>query len=226
MTDFPLLIAIDGTAGAGKGTLARALAAHYHLAHLDTGLLYRALGWAVLAQHEDPSNSEAAIRVAHSLGTLDLNNPNLRDEEVGLAASHVAAIPEVRTLLLDYQHEFAAHPPKGMHGCVMDGRDIGRVVLPHAQCKIYVSASPEVRAQRRCKELQEKGIPCIYDTILADIKDRDARDQTRKVSPLCPTEDAFVLDTSSLTIEEVIQKACAFVDAKMQERSASLVQTV
>jgi cytidylate kinase len=210
----PLLIAIDGTAGAGKGTLACRLAQIYNLAHLDTGLLYRALGLAVLQKNLDPSDPQSAIQVAKSLGTLDLQNPALRNEEVGTAASHVAAIPEVRAMLLDFQHQFAKHPPQGKQGCVMDGRDIGRVVLPEAQCKIYVIASPEVRAERRWKELREKGIDSIYDYILADIKDRDVRDQTRKTSPLCPAEGAFVLDTSHMSIEDVVKKACEYVNAK------------
>ncbi len=211
----PLLIAIDGTAGAGKGTLARALARRYHLAHLDTGCLYRALGLAVLNQNLDPTDEQSVVDLARSLlSTLDLKNPALREEAVGVAASHVAAIPEVRALLFAFQRNFAQHPPEGMQGCVMDGRDIGRVVMPEALCKIYVTASPEVRATRRCKELHEKGIYSIYDDILKDIRERDERDQTRKVSPLIPAEDAFVLDTSQMTIEDVIHKACAYIDAK------------
>ena len=213
----PLLITIDGTAGAGKGTLARCLAHLYHLAHLDTGLLYRALGLAVLQRNLDPSDPKAAIEVAHSLGSFDFQNPILRDEAVGIAASHVAAFPELRALLLDFQRNFAKHPPSGTQGCVMDGRDIGRVVLPEAICKIYVTASPEVRAERRLKELHQKGINSIYDDILKDIRGRDERDQTRKISPLFPAEDAFIMDTSHMTINEVVSKACDYINSKYGE---------
>ena len=209
-----LLIAIDGTAGAGKGTLARALARQYHLAHLDTGCLYRALGLAVLENNIDPTDAKAVIEIAKSLHNPDLENPTLRDETVGIAASYVGAIPEVRKTLLNFQRDFAKHPSAGVQGCVMDGRDIGRVVLPEALCKIYVTASPEVRAERRCKELHEKGIDSIYNTILNDIRARDERDQTRKTSPLYPADDAFIIDTSRMTIEEVIDKACAYIDSK------------
>jgi Cytidylate kinase len=133
---------------------------------------------------------------------------------VGVAASYVGPVPEVRQVLLAFQRNFAAHPPADKQGVVVDGRDIGRVVLSEAPCKIFVIASPEVRAERRLKELQEKGINCTYDSILADIKARDERDETRKASPLKPAEDAYILDTSFLNREECAEKACQYVDSK------------
>lgn len=210
----PLLIAIDGTAGAGKGTLARRVAQFYNLAHLDTGLLYRALGQALLERNMDPSDPSLALGIAHSLESLDLTHPALRDEEVGIAASHVATFSEVRKRLLAYQKSFARQIPEGKKGCVMDGRDIGRVVFPEALCKIYVTATSEVRAHRRFKELQEKGISSIYEHLLKDIEARDERDRTRKTSPLYPAEDAFILETSHITIEEVFHQACGYVNSK------------
>lgn len=217
-------IAIDGPAGAGKGTLARHLAHIYHLAHLDTGLLYRAAAFKMREEKADLQDRERAIKVAQSLQEIDLKNSALRDEAVGNAASVIALFPEVRTLLLNFQREFAKKRVPGSQGVVLDGRDIGLTVLPEASCKIYVTASPEVRAERRLKELHKKGIDGIYDAILEDIKERDARDQTREVSPLRPAEDAFLIDTSELEIHDVVEKACFFVDSKYceaQKRSPS-----
>jgi len=208
-----IIIAIDGPAGAGKGTLARHLAHIYQLNHLDTGLLYRAVALKMVEGGEDIADKEAAVRTALSLKTTDLKNPSLRDEAIGNAASHIAIFPEVRTILLEFQRKFAKKPSSGKQGVVLDGRDIGRVVLPKASCKIFVTASPRVRAERRLKELHQKGIDSIYEAVLEDIKTRDERDRMRKVSPLHPAEDAFILDTSGLGIDEVIKKACLFVDS-------------
>jgi cytidylate kinase len=212
-----MMIAIDGPAGAGKGTLARHLASIYDLAHLDTGLLYRAVGLKMLTGGEDLENRQAAVKLALSLKPEDLRNPALRDEAVGNAASHIAPFGEVREILLTFQRSFAKNPPPGKQGVVLDGRDIALVVLPEAKCKIYVTASPRVRAQRRIDELRQKGIESAHGTILEDIERRDERDQTREASPLRPAEDAFILDTSEIKIEEVVKKACIYVDSKYPE---------
>ena len=209
-----MMIAIDGPAGAGKGTLANHLAHIYHLSHLDTGLLYRAVALKMVEGGEDFADKKAAIKAALSLQATDLKNSSLRDETIGSMASEIASIPEIRTILLNLQRDFAKTPSRGKQGVVLDGRDIGLVVLPEALCKIYVTASPEVRAKRRLKELHQMGIDSIYEATLEDIKVRDARDKMRKVSPLRPAEDAFILDTSELGIDDVIEKACFFVDSK------------
>ncbi len=209
-----ITITIDGPAGAGKGTLARHLAQIYHLDHLDTGLLYRAVALKMLEENEDLTDEKAAIKIASSLRMDTLKNPALRDEAVGDAASQIATFPEVRKVLLTFQRDFANTPSKEKKGVVLDGRDIGLVILPEAFCKIYVTASPEVRARRRLKELHQKEINSIYEVVLEDIKVRDARDQTREVSPLQPARGAFILDTSELNIGEVVEKACFFVDSK------------
>ncbi|MBS0271055.1 MAG: (d)CMP kinase [Proteobacteria bacterium] len=208
-----MLIAIDGPAGAGKGTLAHYLAQIYYLDCLDTGLLYRAIAFKMKKKGKKSVDKEEAIEEASRLQADDLRNPSLRDEEIGKLASEVAIFPEVRALLLGFQQNFAKHPSPGMQGVVLDGRDIGLVVLPEAPCKIYVTASPEVRAMRRLKELHQKGINSIYEVILEDIKVRDARDWNRDVSPLRPAKGAFILDTSELEIDNVVEKACLFVDS-------------
>ncbi|HOV04031.1 MAG TPA: (d)CMP kinase [Hyphomicrobiales bacterium] len=204
-----MIIAIDGPAASGKGTLARRLAAHYGLNHLDTGLLYRAVGRAMLDKGLDPANAEAATAAAEALDLAGLgSDPRLREEAAGEAASVVAAIPSVRAALLEQQRRFAATAP----GAVLDGRDIGTVVCPNADVKLFVSASPEERARRRTDELAGKGEPADYGTILADIRQRDERDMKRSVAPLAPASDAFYLDTSMLGIEEVFARARAHVD--------------
>lgn len=209
-----MIITIDGPAGAGKGTLASHLANIYHLRHLDTGLLYRAVAFRMLQAGIKATQRQEAFKVASSLKLEDLNNPSLRDESVGNLASEISVYPEVRESLLKFQQDFAKEASSNTRGAILDGRDIGLVVLPEAPCKIFVTASPEVRAKRRLKELHEKGIDSIYETILEDIKMRDARDRNREVSPLRPANDAFILDTSELGINEVIEKACLFVDSK------------
>ncbi len=214
-----MMIAIDGPAGAGKGTLARQLAHIYHLAHLDTGLLYRAVALKMSEGKEDLSDKDAALKIASGLKPADLKSPLLRDEEVGNIASQISTIPEVREVLLIFQRDFAKTIFPSKQGVILDGRDIGLVVLPEAPCKIYVTASPEIRAMRRLKELHEKGISGIYEAVLEDIKVRDARDETRKISPLRVADDAFILDTSELGIDEMVEKACLFVDSKYPKTS-------
>lgn len=209
-----LVIAIDGPAAAGKGTLARGLAARLGLAYLDTGSLYRAVGAKILAEGGDPGDSEAAAKAAEALVAADLARPDLRSEAVGTAASRVAANPRVRAALLEFQRAFAASPPDGKAGAVLDGRDIGTVVCPDAPAKLFVDASVEIRALRRMEELREAGVDAIYAAVLADLKERDARDRNRADAPLKPADDAELLDTTDLGIEEALESALRFIQRK------------
>lgn len=202
-----MIIAIDGPAGSGKGTLAKKLAAYFGFAHLDTGLLYRAVGMAVLRAGDSPDDAAAAERTAKTLDPAAFADPALRGDEAANAASKVSAIPGVRAALLDFQRTFAAHPPGGLKGAVLDGRDVGTVVCPAADVKLFLVATPEVRAERRVKELRERGIEAIYARVLRDMNERDARDQARAVAPLTPARDALVLDTSSLDADAVFDRA-------------------
>lgn len=195
-------IAIDGPAAAGKGTIGRALAAHFGFAHLDTGLLYRATGRRMLTGL-DP------VEAAHSLRPEDLDADDLRTPDVSQAASRVAAIPEVRQALLDFQRAFS----RRAGGAVLDGRDIGTVICPEAEVKLYVTASDAERARRRHIELTGKGHEVTLDEVAQDLRDRDARDSARATAPLKPAEDAVLLDTSEMTIEEATAKAIAIVIA-------------
>jgi cytidylate kinase len=208
-----MLIAIDGPAGAGKGTLARHLADIYSLDYLDTGLLYRAVAFKIMEQEGGLQDQDVAVNAALNLKAQELENPALRLETVGNAASKIAVFPQVREALLAFQRQFAAHPSLGKQGVILDGRDIGRVVLPKAPCKIFVTASPEVRADRRLKELHLQKSYSTFERILEDIKERDRRDEKREISPLRPAQDAFILDTSELGIKEAIEKASLFVDS-------------
>ena len=209
-----MIIAIDGPAAAGKGTLSRRLAAHLGLAHLDTGLLYRATGLKVVRSGGDPRDVQAATKAATALEPGDLDGPDLRSDEVAIAASAVATIPEVRASLLDFQRSFAADPPGGVKGAVLDGRDIGTTVCPDAVAKLFVTASAEVRAERRLKELLERGLEAIYARVLHDMKERDAQDSGRAVSPLEPAKDAFVLDTSDLDPDAAFAAALEYVQSR------------
>ena len=196
----PVVIAVDGPAASGKGTVSNSLANHFDFARLDTGLIYRALGLKVLGDGTDASDKQKVILLANQLSFDDLNQENLRSEKVGAVASRVAAIPDVRAVLLKFQRDIAAHPPAEKSGVVLDGRDIGTIVCPNANFKIFLIADKDVRATRRFKELQERGLRAIYSQILRDIVDRDARDSLRSVAPLEPAKDAFVLDTSKLSV--------------------------
>ncbi|MBP2313676.1 (d)CMP kinase [Azospirillum soli] len=211
-----LVIAIDGPAASGKGTLSKRVAAAYGFAHLDTGALYRAVGVSVIRAGGDPADAEAATRAALDLHPEDgiLSDPALRTDEAAQAASKVAVVPAVREALLAFQRRFAEMPPGGAPGSVLDGRDIGTVVCPSADAKLFVTASVEVRADRRLKELRERGIPAIPSDVLEDMKARDARDSQRAVAPLRPAADAFVLDTSALNADQAFDAAIAFIGSK------------
>jgi len=204
-----MIIAIDGPAASGKGTIARRVAAYYGLPHLDTGLLYRATAAAMLAASHDLYDEQAAVAAAKSLGLADLDDQFLRTREVGEAASIVAAMPNVRSALLDTQRAFASRP----EGAVLDGRDIGTVVCPHATVKIFVTASAAARAQRRALEFASRREKADYAVILADIERRDARDSLRAAAPLRPAEDAAVLDTTALGIEAAVAQAVRIIEA-------------
>ena len=211
----PLIIAIDGPAASGKGTLARRLAARFGLAHLDTGRLYRATGLAVLDAGGDPADPVAAEKAARNLDLSRLTSSRLRDEDVGRAASLVAAIPAARAALLDVQRRFAQHPPQvgnsAAKGAVLDGRDIGSVVCPDATVKLFLVASAESRAERRVKELRQGGAAAIYDAVLQDMRERDARDSERRVAPLAAAPDAITIDTTLLDAEQVFERACDLI---------------
>ena len=218
MPDTPVVVAVDGPAASGKGTIARRLAEHLGFARLDTGLLYRAVARRVIDGNGDPADSDSAVRAARGLEAADLADEGLRDEAVAEAASVVAADAGVRAALLDFQRAFAAAPPDAAPGAVLDGRDIGTVVCPDAEVKLFLDASPEVRARRRVRELRERGSNAIYAAVLRDMETRDARDRDRAVAPLAPAEDAFVIDTSTMNADEVFREALAHFDAQTTSR--------
>jgi 3-phosphoshikimate 1-carboxyvinyltransferase len=195
----PIVIAIDGPAASGKGTLARRMAEYFDLAYLDTGSLYRAVGMKLLYAGKEPTDREAALEAARSIDAGDLANPRLRQERIGQAASVVSSYPEVRQALLDFQRSFA----RMGNGAVLDGRDIGTVVCPDADFKFFITATLYARAKRRHKELQGQGIEVVFESVLDDLRERDERDEMRAVAPLKPAEDAFIIDTSALDASHV-----------------------
>jgi CMP/dCMP kinase len=203
-----MIIAIDGPAASGKGTLGKRLAEHYGLRHLDSGLLYRAVAKAVLDAGHRPDDAARAAAAARALGPATFDEPGLKAQAVGEAASVVSAIGEVRTALLAFQRDFAAAPP----GAVIDGRDIATVICPDADVKIFVTATPQVRAQRRTLEFRRAGIVVDEADVLADIERRDARDIGRSISPLRQAADAHLLDTTHLDVEQVVAAAIAIVE--------------
>lgn len=209
-----MIIAIDGPAASGKGTLSRRLAEALGFAHLDTGKLYRAVGFAVLRAGGDPTDALAAERAARALDVSQLSHPDLTLDHVADAASKVAAIPGVRKALLDFQRGFAQTPPDGAKGAVLDGRDIGTVICPDAPVKFYVTADVETRAQRRHKELLDRGEASIYARVLEELQARDERDRNRADAPLKAAEDAITLDTSAMTPDAVLDMALRVVAEK------------
>lgn len=210
----PVVIAIDGPAASGKGTLAKRLAAHFRYAHLDTGLLYRAVALRLIRSGRDPNDETAAAAAAESVSWGDLDDPDLRLEETSRAAGIVAAHRRVRAALVGIQRSFATAPPTGTAGVVIDGRDIGTVICPDAAYKIFVEASPEVRAERRVRELQARGEESIPSRVLRDMKERDARDRARTVAPLVPAPDALILDTSALDADAAFAAALTFISSR------------
>lgn len=202
------VIAVDGPAASGKGTVAGRLAAHYGLPYLDTGLLYRAVGVGLLAKGGDLSDEAAAAEVARALGAEDLEAPEVRTRAAGEAASRVAVYTGVRAALLDFQRAFADQPG----GAVLDGRDIGTVIAPGAPAKLYVTASPQVRAERRWKQLTGQGEAVSFEDVLLDIRVRDARDGGRDAAPMKPAGDAALLDTTEMTIERAFDAARRIVE--------------
>jgi cytidylate kinase len=204
------VIAVDGPAASGKGTIARALARHFGLPHMDTGLLYRAVALNLWRWGGDPASEFEALRAADMLN-IDPDDEELRSEPVSRIASSVSAYPSVRAALLDRQRQFAEQPG----GAVLDGRDIGTVIAPGADVKLFVTASAEVRAQRRVRELLERGMPAHYEDVLSDIRAQDARDGSRAVAPLKPAADAIIVDTSSLDRDAAIAEAIRLVEERL-----------
>ncbi len=205
---LPLVIAIDGPAASGKGTLARRLAAHYGLRHLDTGLTYRAVAAELIGRGLPLDREADALECARTLDLSALDRERLSTHEIGEAASKVAVMPDVRKIVVQVQRTFTEAEP----GAVLDGRDIGTVVCPDADVKLYVSASPEERARRRTEEIRTRGGEADYDDVLADLKRRDERDLNRKESPLRVADDAHILDTTELGIEAAFEAARRIID--------------
>jgi cytidylate kinase len=212
-----VIITVDGPAASGKGTLAKRLAKHYGLPHLDTGLLYRGVGFLMLQAGHALEDAAAAARIAQDLDPSKLDQEKLRSDKVGEAASRVAAIPGVRAALLKLQQDFARQPG----GAVLDGRDTGTVIAPQADVKLFVTASPEERARRRHIELAARKQPTEYCEVISDIKKRDERDSERSIAPLKPAPEAVLLDTTHLDIEAAFRAAIEIVEAPRAGRTRS-----
>lgn len=213
MTSSVTVIAIDGTFASGKGTLAKKLATHYGFAYLDTGKLYRAVAHKALGEDISLGDSKACAKLAETIRPSDLDDPILKSGPVGAAASKVSVHEEVRAALFDFQKGFAENPGAEFNGAVLDGRDIGTVICPNAHVKFYVDADPKVRAERRHVELIGYGEDITLKQVLSQLTERDTRDTTRKTAPLKPANDAHLLDTTNLSIEDAFAAAKAVVDA-------------
>lgn len=207
----PLVIAVDGPAASGKGTIARALARRFGLPHMDTGLLYRAVALSLVRFGGDAASEFEAARAVHEIDKIDLGDPELRSEIVGGMASRISAYPALRAALLDKQRAFAGQPG----GAVLDGRDIGTVIAPEARIKLFVTASPEVRARRRMAELERRSMPAHFAEVLADIKARDERDSGRLAAPLARAADALLIDTSKLDVEAATAETIRLVEREL-----------
>lgn len=212
-----VVIAVDGTAASGKGTLAVRLARHFGFAHLDSGSLYRLVALNVIRGGRNPADEPAAAAAARKIDPADALRFDLRGDEIAEAASIAAAFPRVRGALLSYQRAFAANPPGAAAGAVIDGRDIGTIVCPEADAKLFVDAAPEARARRRWLELRAAGKIVVEDAILADIRARDDRDRSRDTAPLRPAADAILLDTTGLDIDAAFATALALVSPRIGE---------
>lgn len=215
MTRSNFIIAIDGPAASGKGTLAKRIAKALGYAQLDTGLLYRATAFKILEAGGDPKDEKAAIEAAENLGS-DFSNPRFKDDDIGLAASEVASIPSVRKILLKFQHDFG----RDSKGVVMDGRDIGTVIFPDADVKLFIKADVEIRARRRYAEIQSKTLQsatkaATYEAVLKDMRERDERDANRSAAPLKAAEDAHIIDTSSMSADEAFEAAMVLIRSKI-----------
>lgn len=219
----PFVVAIDGPAASGKGTLAARLGERFGLAHLDTGTLYRATALGVIDAGGDPSDPAAAMAAAKRVDLPLLADPRLRGGAIAAASSVVAAHPAVRRALLAFQRDFAAHPPPlagvAARGAVLDGRDIGTVVCPRADLKLFLTADVAIRARRRFEELRARGAPAIYQNVLQDLEERDARDRGRRDAPLSAAADAEIIDTTALDAEAVVERAAGFVTRVLAERA-------
>ncbi len=215
------VIAVDGTAASGKGTLARRLARQLGYSYLDTGLLYRATGYMTLSLYPDQEDitEEMAIEAVQAIRPETMKNAALRDEETTQRSSKVAAMPLVRAALIEQQRNFAKNPTDGAGGAILDGRDIGTVICPNADHKIYVDADLEIRAARRVKELLERGDEAIHARVLQDMRERDARDSSRSIAPLVPADDAFIMDTTRVDADAVFTAALEFISKRNESKA-------
>ncbi len=224
-----MIIAIDGPAAAGKGTLSRRLANHFNFAHLDTGKLYRAIGLKILRSGGNPSHPGQALKAVTSLQHVDLNDSDILSDKAAIAASQVAVVEVARNALKQFQRSFAANPPDGAKGAILDGRDIGTIICPDADIKIFVTANLQTRARRRHKELLERGETSIYARVLRDMGERDVRDLTRTLAPLKPADDAFVLDCTALDADsafaEVVTHIAKHLGPETSRRTTQRTQT-
>lgn len=201
-----MIIALDGPSGAGKGTIGERLAEELNLAYLDTGLLFRAVAYQAIEKIIPCDDEEALAEIAGALTESDLQAPELRSEEIGQMASIISQLPSLREAIMKYERQFGKYPPEGKEGAVLDGRDIGTIIFPEADFKVFVTADVETRALRRHNQLLELGQQSIYDEVLSEMRVRDMRDQSRPVAPLVPADDALVVDTTNLTIEKALEK--------------------